>query len=69
MSKAKDTGKQSIYDNPNGDRELKIEMKTSDGNISTVYMHYEKNDLLLEKPYQGIYKTDKSLYQFVNECK
>lgn len=67
MATAKNTGKESINDRPNGDIACEISLKAKDGKTTKVFLYFERGNLLLEKPYEGIYAVDKSLVNTVNE--
>lgn len=69
MSTAKDTGKESVSDCPNGDVAYEIILEFKDGGSSKVFMYFESGDLFLEQPYQGIFSVEKSLADMVNNIK
>lgn len=74
MSQAKDTGRASVQDVPNQgagvvriDLHFKRIIGKGRGGASTVFLYREDDALLLEQPYQGIYRVDDSLELWLRE--
>ena len=61
---SKPTSIQSVQDIPNGGEYIEADINCDD--TKTVLCIYtKKNEYFIELPYQGIYKTDKALYDMI----
>lgn len=65
MGGARDTGRTSIHDMPLAEEYLRLDFDFWRGGSSTLFLYREGDKALLEQPYQGIYKTDAALLEFL----
>jgi len=68
MARAKNTGKESVQDCPQGDPVIQIHFAFDKGE-STVFLYCQDGKWFLEQPYQGIYSVDPSLAKMVEELR
>lgn len=67
LSQAKGTGKVSVQDVPSqGGGVVRIDFTFKRGGASTVFL-YQDGDLLMEQPYQGIYRLDDDFEPWLRE--
>lgn len=60
------TNKESFQDVPRAERYIKIDFKL-DTEISTFFAYEDGDKYYIEKPYQGIYKIDRQLFESLQE--
>ena len=65
MAGARDTGRASIHDRPLAKEYLRLDFTFRQGGSSTLFLYREGDRALLEQPYQGIYRTDAALLDFL----
>ena len=62
LSQAKNTGRASIQDVPDqGAGLVRIDLNFWEGGTSTLFLYRDDGGLMVEQPYQGIYKMDEAL--------
>ena len=65
MAGARDTGRASLHDRPLAKEYLRLDFTFRQGGSSTLFLYREGNKTLLEQPYQGIYRTDAAILDFL----
>lgn len=58
------TSRQSVNDTPLTDDYIKVELITG-GDSDTIYLYKAGSSYYAERPYEGIYKIEEDLYDFV----
>ena len=66
LDKAVPTRKQSVNDTPNVSPYYRIDIKTG-SRVLTVYIYEQGVGTYIEIPYEGIYRSDKGLMEYVKE--
>ena len=66
ISSSEPTSKQSVQDFPQTESYIKIDFRYETGTI-TIFAYEDRGKYYLEQPYQGIYKTDRKLFERLNE--
>lgn len=68
LSQAKDTGRASIQDVPDqGAGVLRVDLNFRSGGTSTVFLYRNNDGLMVEQPYQGIYRASGALESWLRE--
>lgn len=67
MGLALNTGDISIHDRPLANDVLQIDFEFRQGGTSTVFLYHERGEVLLEQPYEGIYRADAGSLDFLWE--
>lgn len=62
ISSSEPTKKESVQDVPQADSYIKIDFRHETGTI-TIFAYEDRGKYYLEQPYQGIYKTDRKLFE------
>ena len=62
ISSSEPTKKESVQDVPQADSYIKIDFRHETGTI-TIFAYEDRGKYYLERPYQGIYKTDRKLFE------
>ena len=65
MAGARDTGRASIHDRPLAKEYLRLDFTFRPGGSSTLFLYREGDRAILEQAYQGIYRTDAALLDFL----
>ena len=66
ISSSEPTKKESVQDFPQAKNYIKIDFRLETGTI-TIFAYEDRGKYYLEQPYQGIYKTDRKLFERLNE--
>ena len=66
ISSSEPTKKESVQDFPQVESYIKIDFQLEKGTI-TIFAYEDRGKYYLEQPYQGIYKTDRKLYERLKE--
>lgn len=66
VSAAKPTRNQSVQDVPTAERMIKVDIH-SEKEITRFFAYEEGGSYYIERPYQGIYKLEKSIYEKLQE--
>ena len=66
ISSSEPTKKESVQDFPQVESYIKIDLRHETGTI-TIFAYEDRGKYYLEQPYQGIYKTDRKLFERLNE--
>ena len=66
ISSSEPTKKESVQDVPQAESYIKIDFRLEKGTI-TIFAYEDRGKYYLEQPYQGIYKTDRKLYERLKE--
>ena len=62
------TKKESIQDMPvNAENEIKINFKTANNEIKTIFVYKRKNKYYIEQPYNGIYEISQDEYNSIEK--
>ena len=66
ISSSEPTKKESVQDFPQAKSYIKIDFRLEKGTI-TIFAYEDRGKYYLERPYQGIYKTDRKLFERLKE--
>ena len=66
ISSSEPTKKESVQDFPQAKSYIKIDFRHETGTI-TIFAYEDRGKYYLEQPYQGIYKTDRKLFERLKE--
>ena len=66
ISSSEPTKKESVQDVPQAESYIKIDFRFEAG-TNTIFAYEDRGKYYLEQPYQGIYKTDRKLFERLNE--
>ena len=70
ISSSKPTKKESVQDVPQAESYIRIDFRHETGTETetiTIFAYEDRGKYYLEQPYQGIYKTDRKLFERLNE--
>lgn len=66
VSAAKPTRKQSVQDVPTAERIIKVDIR-SEEEITRFFAYEDGGSYYIERPYRGIYKLERSIYEKLQE--
>ena len=66
ISSSEPTKKESVQDFPQAESYIKIDFQLEKGTI-TIFAYEDRGKYYLERPYQGIYKIERKLYERLKE--
>lgn len=70
ISSSEPTKKESVQDVPQAESYIRIDFRHETGTETetiTIFAYEDRGKYYLEQPYQGIYKTDRKLFERLNE--
>ena len=70
ISSSEPTKKESVQDVPQAESYIRIDFRHETGTeteIITIFAYEDRGKYYLEQPYRGIYKTDRKLFERLNE--
>ena len=70
ISSSEPTKKESVQDFPQAESYIRIDFRHETGTETetiTIFAYEDRGKYYLEQPYQGIYKTDRKLFERLNE--
>ena len=67
ISSSEPTKKESVQDFPQAKNYIKIDFLQLETGTITIFAYEDRGKYYLEQPYQGIYKTDRKLFERLNE--
>ena len=70
ISSAEPTKEESVQDVPQAESYIRIDFRHETGTETetiTIFAYEDRGKYYLEQPYQGIYKTDRKLFERLNE--
>lgn len=65
LAAGKDTGRESVSDSPYADPVIRIDFTLAEGE-NTLFLYEKNGDFFAERPYEGIFRISKSVYQKVS---